>query len=202
MPSAIASPSAIATWASGLIVAMPSARRYAWTIWSSSLSRKTPAKSTSPRENADLVRRYCWMKITRRPARSTRLTSVSSASRPPPVVVVFSWFLTGLDAIELHLREDVQEVLVILLHLGRKEVHRAILLFPRRYDDAVLLQHLEVVPDRLVIELHRFGELVRVVRPLLERADHVRAVGATAGARDEPPEQALHPVRGHGRRSG
>src|SRR5207302_9727493 len=89
---------------------------------------------------------------------------------------------------------DLQEVFEVDLKSRRERVQDPVALASEGHDEVVLVEHIEVVANRLVVQRELRGEVVRVVRPVVENPQNPCAVDPAAGSRDEVPQPPIHGV--------
>lgn len=73
----------------------------------------------------------------------------------------------------------------------REGVQRGVSGLAEEHHTSVLAEHVEVMPDGLVVEAEELREIIRIVRPLPERVEDPRAVQAAAGRGDQVPETTI-----------
>src|SRR5574341_669918 len=173
-------------------------------LWSASI----PAKNIRPRVNTALVLAYILPYMAKSTASTPMFTKLTAALMSISIViatgkrdrlVLFTFFqiCSGpLFFFFLNRCIELVNCLVIVFQVVCSEVNHAVL-FTRFRDHVVLFKHAYVVLNGLVIKPHHLGEVVHVVRLLLEEVDNPYPVLAAPRACEEEPEQAPGVGIGH-----
>src|SRR3990170_950757 len=84
---------------------------------------------------------------------------------------------------------DLLEDREVRLEDRREEVGRCIRIARRPRDQSILQEEIQMVPDCPVVETEALGELVGVVRPLLQGLEDPRTVRSPSCAREQVPQE-------------